>query len=163
MRAALLLHSPFDSCAETLASLLRRLKLVNTVSVCFLLFGLALAPTISTACCPPPSVTIDSAGSSQVSGYTSWVDPSKYKIVIYALTNEFYVQPFSNAPFTDIASDGTWSNSTHHWDALVVLVVDPAKYTPPATTATNPALDPNVIAYTTYPLMPTSLYFGVGH
>lgn len=107
-----------------------------------------------------PSVTLDtpSAGASQLSGHASNY-PSTAKIVIYALTNEWYVQPLVDAPFTTIQSDGSWTSSTYPWSVLVVLLVDPASYTPQATEITNPALDPGVLTYTLYPTGPVSLTF----
>lgn len=100
-----------------------------------------------------PEVTLNTpaAGSTQLSGYAYNVDPTQTKVVIYVLTNEWYVQPFADAPFTNISTDGSWTSSTHPWQSIVVLLVDPANYTPAATKITNPALDSGVIAWTDYP------------
>ena len=108
-----------------------------------------------------PSVYLNtpSPGASQLSGHVSGVDPSKYKIVIYALTNEWYVQPYTDAPYTNISPDGSWSSSTNPRESLVVLLVDPNAYVPPTTEITNPALDANVVAYTVYPAGPISVNF----
>jgi len=102
----------------------------------------------------PPAV-----GASRLYGLACNVDTSKIKVVIYALTNQWYVQPFVDAPFTNIANDGSWTSSTFPWDVLVVLLVDPTNYIPAATSITNPALDPNVIAWTIYPPGPISVDF----
>jgi len=114
--------------------------------------------------CPPgrqPAVLLSppAVGASQLYGLACNVDTTKIKVVIYALTNQWYVEPFANAPFTDIASDGSWTNTTFPWDVLVVLLVDPTNYAPAATSITNPALDPNVIAWTIYPPGPISVNF----
>ena len=61
------------------------------------------------------------------------------------------MQPFVDAPFTTIASDGSWTSSTFPWTSIVVLLVDPTQYTPAATKITNPALDAGVLASTSYP------------
>jgi Chitobiase/beta-hexosaminidase C-terminal domain len=108
-----------------------------------------------------PIVTLlpPAADASTLSGYAYNVDPAD-KIVIYVLTNVWYVQPYVDAPFTDIESDGSWQSYTHPWDSIVVLLVDPANYTPQATEITNPALDPGVIAWTSYPSGPASVSFG---
>ncbi len=109
-----------------------------------------------------PSVMLNtpSPGASQLSGRVSGVDNSKYKVVIYALTNQWYVQPFADAPYTNIiSSDGSWSSSTNPWQSLVVLLVDPNIYKPAATEITNPALDANVATYTVYPAGPVSVMF----
>ena len=69
------------------------------------------------------------------------------------------MQPFVDAPFTTLQSDGSWSSETHPWSVLVVLLVDPGSYTPQATEITNPALDAGVLAYTMYPTGPISVNF----
>ena len=83
----------------------------------------------------PPTITLDTpaAGATQLSGHTCNVDTAKIKVVIYVLTNQWYVQPLVAAPYTTISSDGSWANSTHPWDRIVVLLVDPASYAPAAT------------------------------
>jgi hypothetical protein len=81
-------------------------------------------------------------------------------VVIYVLTNQWYVQPYIDAPFTNISADGSWSSYTHPWNSIVVLLVDPTNYTPAPTEITNPALDPGVIAWTEYPPSKVSLDFG---
>jgi len=108
-----------------------------------------------------PAVTLNAPapGATQLSGQACNVDPSTIKVVIYVLTNEWYVQPFVDAPFTNISADGSWTNSINPWSSIVVLLVNPANYTPQATEITNPALDPNVIAWTVYPPGPISLKF----
>jgi hypothetical protein len=108
-----------------------------------------------------PIVTLipPAAGASTLSGYAYNIDTSKIKVVIYVLTNIWYVQPFINTPYTDIAADGSWESYTHPWDSIVVLLVDPAHYSPPATEITNPALDPGVLAWTSYPSGPASINF----
>ncbi len=110
---------------------------------------------------PQPTVTLDSpsAGASRLSGHAYNVDPNTTKVVVYALTNQWYVQPLISAPFANISADGSWTSSTNAWSSLVVLLVNPATYTPPATEITNPALDSGVLAYTIYPQGPVSLDF----
>lgn len=108
-----------------------------------------------------PSVSIDvpPTGASQLSGLACNVDTTRIKVVIYVLTDQWYVQPLIVAPFTDIAADGAWTNFTHPWNSIVVLLVDPASYTPAATEIMNPALDPRVLAWAQYPPSPTSVDF----
>jgi hypothetical protein len=108
-----------------------------------------------------PAVTLNTPvpGATQLSGRALNVDPTKTKVVIYVLTDQWFVQPFTAAPFTDIAADGTWTSSTHAWSSIVVLLVNSANYTPVATNILNPALDPNVIASTEFPPGPVSVNF----
>ena len=148
---------------------------------CLLLFQLFIGLVVSdlTSCCPNgchptpaitsgtcitgglPSVTLSTPtdGASQLSGYACNVDTATTKVVVYVLTNEWYVQPLASAPFTNISSDGSWTSSTKSWASIVVLLVNPASYTPAATEITNPALDQNVIAWTQYPSGPVSVNF----
>ena len=100
-----------------------------------------------------PTVTLDTPapGASQLSGHAYNIDPTEIKVVIYVLTNQWYVQPFADAPLTNISADGSWTSYIHPWSSIVVLLVNPADYTQAATKITNPALDPDVLASTEYP------------
>ncbi len=102
-----------------------------------------------------PTVTLNPpvAGASNLSGHAYNVDPATTKVVIYVFTNQWYVQPFVDAPFTNISANGSWTSSTHPWDSIAILLVDPANYTPVATETTDPTLDPGVIASTEYPTL----------
>jgi hypothetical protein len=59
------------------------------------------------------------------------------KIVLFARTDRWWVQPVSNQPFTTIRRDSTWSNSTHFGAEYAALLVEPG-YRPPAMTDTLP-------------------------
>ena len=108
-----------------------------------------------------PAVTLDAPvpGATTLTGHASNVDTSRIRVVIYVLTNQWYVQPLASAPFTTLNSDGSWVSSTNPWSSIVVLLVDPASYTPQPTSITNPALDENVLAWTQYPSTPASVGF----
>jgi hypothetical protein len=122
---------------------------------------LACAAVVTPLVGGQPIVTLNppTSGATQLSGKAYNIDTSTTKVVIYALTNEFYVQPFAAAPFTGIVTDGSWTSFTNSWSGLVVLLVDPATYTPAATEITNPALDPGVLAWTEYPSAAVSVDF----
>ena len=64
----------------------------------------------------------DSAGiiKGRVEGLTR---PEMYKIVIYAHTDRWYIQPFADQPITNIDSNGTWEASTHLGNRYAALVV----------------------------------------
>lgn len=109
---------------------------------------------------PRVTLTPPSAGASILYGNAYNCDPARTKVVIYALTNVFYVQPTVADPFTNIGSNGAWSNVTNGWDSLVVLLVDPIRFTPAASLFTQPSLQSGVLAFTTYPDNgPVSLQF----
>src|SRR5664279_4000843 len=77
-----------------------------------------------------PAVTLNtpSTGATQLSGHAYNVDSTTTKVVIYVLTNQWYVQPFVDAPFTNISANGSWTSSTNPWSSIVVLLVNPANY-----------------------------------
>lgn len=74
--------------------------------------------------------------------------PQKYKIVLYAFTNQWYVQPQVAAPYTDINNDGTWSNWTHLGYRYAALLVRPS-FKPEGTTYALPLVGQEVLAVAT--------------
>jgi hypothetical protein len=72
------------------------------------------------------------------------------QVVLYAKTDQWYVQPFTDAPFTKIADDGTWANGTHPWSRIVALLVDES-YRPTNTSVRHPASAFGVVAWDEYP------------
>ena len=76
---------------------------------------------------------------------TGLAKPGSYKLVIYAHIDQWYVQPLANAPLTDIATDGRWSNWTHLGRRYAVLVVRP-EFRPIAKTQILPKVGAEVIA-----------------
>jgi len=85
-------------------------------------------------------------GDSTVRGSVRGVDGGSASVVLYAKTDQWYVQPLRDAPFTSIAADGTWKNSTHPWERMVALLVDQS-YRPRNTLVTHPASDGGVLAF----------------
>jgi signal transduction histidine kinase len=53
------------------------------------------------------------------------------RLVLYARSGDWYVQPYTDEPFTEIRADSTWSTSTHLGTEYAALLVD-AAYRPPA-------------------------------
>ena len=68
-----------------------------------------------------------------ISGTVKNADPSKHRLVIFARTDRWYVQPFTSAPFTNIRADGSWTSNIHLGEEYAVLLVA-GGYEPPATT-----------------------------
>ena len=100
---------------------------------------------------PALLITPPQIGAGRIFGLACNVDPGQFKVVAYALTNQWYVQPFANAPYTSIANDGSWTMQMFPWDVVVALLVDPTKYTPAATKIMNPMFDSNVTASAMFP------------
>jgi hypothetical protein len=59
-----------------------------------------------------------------IRGKTHSADPKMQRVVLYALTDRWYVQPDTAKRITDIGTDGTWTNSTHLGSQYAALLVD---------------------------------------
>jgi signal transduction histidine kinase len=70
---------------------------------------------------------------------------SNQKVVLYARSGAWYIQPFADEPFTTIEPDSTWSNSTHLGTEYAALLVEPG-YAPPSSTSTLPTIGDGVVA-----------------
>jgi hypothetical protein len=70
------------------------------------------------------------------------------RIVLFAKSGVWWVQPLTLQPFTNIESDATWKNEIHLGEEYAALLVDPG-YQPPHTTESLPARGGNVIAVAT--------------
>lgn len=58
-----------------------------------------------------------------ISGKITGLDnPREYRVVIYARTDAWYVQPTTTQPFTGINTDGTWSSYIHLGDEYAAVV-----------------------------------------
>ena len=72
---------------------------------------------------PVPGAGPDSRGTF-VGTVIGLSNPERYRIVLYALTDKWYVQPQALTPFTKLDGGGNWENWTHlgfRYGALVVL------------------------------------------
>jgi len=67
------------------------------------------------------------------------------RIVLYARSGDWYVQPYANAPFTAIQGDGRWRSPTHLGTEYAAVLVD-AEYRPPAKASTLPGIGGGVAA-----------------
>jgi hypothetical protein len=67
-------------------------------------------------------------------------------IVLYAKSEElWWIQPFTDKPFTKIERDSRWKSQTHLGVEYAALLVDPG-YRPPQTTEALPAVGAGVVA-----------------
>ncbi|MFC1475003.1 hypothetical protein ACFLQG_00005 [Candidatus Zixiibacteriota bacterium] len=85
-----------------------------------------------------------------VNGTVNVPDITNFKVVLWAKTDRWYVQPSVANPYTYIQSDGTWSNSTYPWDRMIALLVDPS-YIPESIKDYHPSLDQGVGNWDEYP------------
>ena len=62
----------------------------------------------------------------RIGGQVHGIDRSErgdYRVVIYAGTNQWYVQPLRTEPLTRIRGNLKWSNKTHLGEAYAALLV----------------------------------------
>ncbi len=69
------------------------------------------------------------------------------RVVIFAKSRVWWVQPERQQPYTEIRADSTWTNSTHVGMEYAALLVD-AAYTPPTSVEVLPKEGEGVIAVT---------------
>jgi hypothetical protein len=67
------------------------------------------------------------------------------KVVLYAQTNKWYVQPFVDRPYTDIGDDGTWEAEIHLGRRYAALLVR-SSYRPATTLAALPRVGGDILA-----------------
>ncbi len=105
---------------------------------------------------PPPLIEITNtarcgAGSNSHGGLRGRVfglsetNRMDHRVVLFAETNTWYVQPFISSPFTPFGSKGTWKRGTHLGNRYAALLVTRA-YDPPATTNELPEIGRGVVA-----------------
>jgi hypothetical protein len=83
-----------------------------------------------------------------IAGRVSGVKATDCKVVIFAHTDTWYVQPYIGSSDTAINEDGTWRSDTHLGDRYAALLVK-ASYKPPTTTGKLPAVGGLVLAIAT--------------
>ena len=118
--------------------------------VVLLLFGACRSWSPSST----PTVTFDAvpaadAGGAEklvtIEGRATGVRPGQ-QVVLYVKSQElWWVQPFTDHPFTKIQADSSWKNQTHMGSEYAALLVEPG-YIPSDTTETLPALGAGVVA-----------------
>lgn len=103
-----------------------------------------------------PAIRITVAEANRIRGEARNIDAQRIRVVLWALTNQWYVQPYIDSPYTTICGDGSWSNYTHPWYRIVALLVDET-YVPGATRTYHPKNDPGVLAWAEYPSLRNDL------
>ncbi len=78
------------------------------------------------------------------------------RVVLFARSGTWWVQPFSNEPFTALDRDFTWKASTHMGTEYAALLVKPG-FTPPKTTDVLPPKGGAVLAVATVEGKPSGL------
>jgi hypothetical protein len=89
-------------------------------------------------------------GDNTIRGIANNIDASIVRVVLWAKTDVWYVQPLIDSPYTVICGDGSWENWTHPWNRMIALLVD-TTYVPGSVRSDHPSTDPGVIAWDEYP------------
>jgi hypothetical protein len=83
-----------------------------------------------------------------IAGEALGVDPKDFLIVVYALTDRWYVQPFTESPFTQLNNNGSWNAMTHTGAQYAALLVRPS-FNPPKAASSLPSIGGEVLAIST--------------
>lgn len=105
--------------------------------------GTSPAPSIEISQIPPA----DAGGPNKVetiAGRVSGVRAGQ-RLVLFAKSGVWWVQPTVNQPFTSVQPDATWQNAIHLGTEYAALLVE-AGYRPPATLDELPAVGGDVVA-----------------
>lgn len=87
-------------------------------------------PRIEVTTVPPYDPVGGPSSRATIAGFVSGLsDPAEYRLVLYAYTDFYYVQPLTSAPFIRIDSSGRWSTWTHTGSHYLLLLV-PSDYQP---------------------------------
>lgn len=124
------------------------MKKIYAAIFCFLIFGGCFVrqssePSVSISQIPP----VDRGGTDQLETIRGDVYNSKpgYKIVLYARSGDWFVQPYVETPFTEIKPDSSWESVTHLGTEYAVLLVT-GDFVPPLKTAILPEKGGAVVA-----------------
>ena len=82
-----------------------------------------------------------------IAGHVTGAQPNQ-RVVLFAKSGPWWVQPLVAKPFTEIAPDGTWKNETHYGLEYAALLVDDT-YKPPPTIESLPDRGGPIIAIVT--------------
>src|SRR5262249_30722872 len=70
---------------------------------------------------------------------------SEDRVVLYARSGAWYVQPFADNPFTQVQADSRWRRTTHLGTEYAALLVGPG-YQPPPVPDALPGIGDGVLA-----------------
>lgn len=100
-----------------------------------------------------PSITITNATESSVEGCVFNTTPNSIQVTFFARTDQWYVQPFVDDPYTEVDPDGHFQSFTHPWNALAAYIITPGLPVPATSTDILPLQvdGENVLAMTVYP------------
>ena len=129
---------------------------LRVVPACLLIAWCAGLACRSDSGRPGPAVTFDQVPEAAAGGTNELADIAgrvtgaapDQRVVLFARTEGWWVQPLASDPFTTIASDGTWRNRTHLGAEYGAVLVEPG-YQPPPRTDALPGIGNGVLASAT--------------
>jgi hypothetical protein len=95
----------------------------------------------------PPAAAGGSDRTVRIAGHESGAAPGQ-RIVLYARSGHWWVQPLTIQPYTTLRADGAWENSTHLGTEYAALLVDDT-FRPPDKTESLPKAGGPVVAVAT--------------
>jgi hypothetical protein len=95
----------------------------------------------------PPAGPGNSVMIQTIEGRVSGAGPGE-RIVLYARSGVWWVQPSTTQPFTDIQADSRWKGTTHPGEAFAALLVD-SRYSPAPKVVELPEKGGSVLAVAT--------------
>jgi hypothetical protein len=97
----------------------------------------------------PPADRGGHAVMDTIEGRVTGAGPNQ-SIVIYSKSEDWWIQPGPNHPYTNLKPDSTWSSPTHLGTEYAVLLVEPG-YRPPTTISTLPRQGGKIVAVAIVP------------
>ncbi|HJX89318.1 MAG TPA: sensor histidine kinase [Pyrinomonadaceae bacterium] len=88
----------------------------------------------------------------KISGRVVGAQPGQ-KVVLFARSGSWFIQPFIDSPFTDVLPDSSWSNTTHLGTEYAALLVREG-FQPPAVIESIPSAGGNIVAVAIVPGRP---------
>jgi signal transduction histidine kinase len=101
----------------------------------------------------PPAEAGGTDRMATITGFARGARPGQ-RIVLYARSGAWYVQPYADKPFTIVLPDASWTSTTHLGTEYAALLVDPDHRPPPLRDAMPAAGSDGVSAVTTVPGVP---------
>jgi hypothetical protein len=86
-----------------------------------------------------------------IAGSVAGVDYSRHKVLLYVRTNQWYVQPYADSPYTHIDGKGKWTSDTHMGAEYAALLVTDSHKNASPTLSTLPPVGGDVLAIDTKP------------
>lgn len=125
---------------------MRLFKFIPMIAIAFAISGTQAKdkPTIKITDIPEYDAKGGSDRVGTIKGIASIGDCKGCRVVLFARTNKWWVQPLADSPYTQIVN-GKWQSETHLGTNYAAVLVAPA-YRAPATAESLPTIGTDVLA-----------------